>query len=92
MSKCIISIKIGEEHRGLMSVAQKAIVKAGGEFSGDESSGSFSISTAIGKIAGDYVIEDSIFTLTVTQKPLLISCKLIEKEIGKYLRVDPEVA
>ena len=92
MSKCIISIKVGEEHRELMSVAQKAIIKAGGEFSGDESAGSFSIATPIGKIAGDYVIEDNVFTLTVTQRPLLIPCKVIETEIGKYLYPNSPVA
>ena len=92
MSKCIISIKVGEEHRELMNVAKKAIKKAGGDFSGDDTAGSFTIPTSIGKIAGDYTIEGSTFMLKVTHKPLLVPCKVIESEIKKYMKVDPPVA
>jgi hypothetical protein len=92
MSKCHIEIELGDEKKELMAKAKKAITKAGGELDGDDAQGHFNIPTPIGKITGDYTITDNTFTLDVTQKPLLVTCKRIETEITKYLHPDPPVA
>lgn len=92
MSKCNISIEIGKNKEELMAKAKKAITKAGGEFNIGESAGSFTIPTGIGKIAGDYKLEGTLFKLNVTHKPLLVSCGRIETELRKYMQIDPSEA
>jgi hypothetical protein len=94
MSKCHISIEIGEikNREELVGKARKAIAKHGGELKGDENGGTFDLHIVIGHIAGNYTIEENTFILDVTKKPLLVSCSRIEKEISKYLKEDPSAA
>jgi hypothetical protein len=92
MSKCNISIEIGKHKEELLAKAKKAITKAGGQFEVGHSAGSFSIPTGIGKIAGEYTLEGTLFKLHVTHKPLLVSCSRIETELRKYMHIDPSAA
>ena len=61
-----------------LAKAQKAIVKVNGNFNGTESDGSFDINSPIGKVAGSYSIKGQELTITVTEKPLMLGCGMLE--------------
>ncbi len=65
--------------------AREGISKAGGVFSGDASSGHFSSPTPVGKISGNYQVQDGQMTLNITEKPVFLPCSLIEQYLKKYL-------
>jgi hypothetical protein len=86
MSKCIFSIEFTESPNSLIEKANKAITEAGGTFSGDASSGSFSLKTPIGSVAGSYTIDDLGIAIQISDKPVFVSCNKIESELRKYLK------
>jgi hypothetical protein len=86
MAKCEISIPFSEDAGSLIRRASQAIENAGGKFMGDENEGSFNLSSIIGSIAGTYEIADSQLKISISQKPMLVSCDRIEKELLKHLR------
>ncbi len=70
----------------LVNAAQQEITSNGGTFNGNTSSGEFSISiTIVGTIAGNYTISGQVITITITQKPFLISCSSIQTHIQEYI-------
>ena len=87
MSACIIEIPISGDVSTMVLRAEQAITSNGGEFTGNISSGSFKISVLIGKIIGEYKINDYSFTINIVEKPFLLSCGRIEDELTKYLSV-----
>ena len=87
MAKCNISLHIGnvKNRKELMDKAQAAITQHGGKLVGDETGGTFQLPIIIGHIEGNYTIDEHTFNLEIIHKPLLVSCKRIEEELGKYL-------
>jgi len=64
---------------------EDAIVKNGGKFKGDSSSGGFSGKTVLGKIEGEYnCISDDEVEITITKKPFAAPSGKIESAIRKY--------
>jgi hypothetical protein len=63
----------------------KVIPKQKGNFSGDEKSGNFSIFTPIGDILGNYSCDTVFITVLITNKPVLVPCIMIERELNKLL-------
>ena len=86
MAKCEFGIDFTGSAQDLIEKAEKAIQDAGGSFSGDTSSGSFSVPTPLGKINGKYTISGQTIHITITEKPLLVPCKMIENKLKEYLR------
>ncbi len=72
------------------SLFQKAKVFAesnGGQITGDAERGSFSARImGISKFAGSYVITDQTMTVTITDRPVLLSCSVIETAVRDKLR------
>ncbi len=85
MSDCSFDIPFSIPTTELIERAQKAIIKAGGEVGGDVTAGNFSIPSPIGKITGNYTIAEQCATFNITDKPMFLSCGLIESTIQKYL-------
>jgi hypothetical protein len=85
MSGCSFDIEFRQPAGEVRRLAESAIVSAGGEFSGDQSSGRFRLSTGAGSIKGDYTINGSVLSVSISSKPLFIGCGRIESEIRKYL-------
>ena len=85
MSKCMFTIEFTESANALIEKANAAITNAGGTFNGDASSGSFSLSTPIGSVAGSYTIDDMGIVIQISDKPIFVSCNKIESELRKYL-------
>lgn len=69
----------------LMSRAKQEIERTGGFVNGDASQGNFQAKTPIGSILGTYHIAGQEISLTITKKPLLLSCKRIQKELGEVM-------
>ena len=59
----------------------------GGRISGDANSGAFSARVmGIAKFAGSYVISDQVMTVTITDRPVMLSCAMIEGAVREKLR------
>jgi hypothetical protein len=78
---CDIRISFTSSAESLIERAKHEIEKAGGFFSGDSYSGNFQGKTPIGSISGSYQITGQEIHFSITKKPLLVSCRKIEKEL-----------
>lgn len=87
MSKCSITIPLSVPAEQLVSKAQTAISAAGGRFSGDAAGGDFKINTPLGAISGTYSIMDNEMAVSIADKPFLVGCGTIEKELRKHLGI-----
>ena len=83
---CQFSIPFSGEAETLMQRARQEIVRAGGTFNGDAQQGNFQAKTPIGSIHGTYQISGPQILLAIVKKPLLLSCKRIEKELTSVMR------
>lgn len=84
MAQCNFSIQFSGSPDDLALKARKAIMGAGGNFQGNASSGNFDVSTPLGSIRGNYVIEQPLIHVTIVSKPFLVSCSLIENQLRGY--------
>ena len=87
MSKCNFSIPFHGSVEQLVGKAKDAIRSAGGQFSGDVAGGQFSLSTFVGTISGSYDVSQSSLNIDISDKPMFVSCSMIEQELKKYLQV-----
>jgi len=87
MSKCSFSIPLSESAEDFLMKAKTGITGAGGMFSGDINAGNFSISTFVGDIAGTYTVRGATANIEITDKPMFLSCSMIEEELRKKLKV-----
>jgi len=62
------------------------IVDAGGIVTGENTNLLFSIPTVVGQFDGACkVLEPTVVNLTVTNKPEIVSCKMIQKQLTVYI-------
>ena len=85
MAKCDMNIDFDGLASDQIEKARTAILGAEGTFQGDENSGDFSIPVLGSDIVGNYTITGQTFSIAITEKPLLISCRRIEDELREYL-------
>lgn len=86
MSKCNFSIEFSSTADMLVQKAKSAIAQTGGTFNGDQSTGSFDISTPLGKVSGTYTVEGQRFNISIQDKPFLVGCGKIESTLREYLQ------
>jgi hypothetical protein len=84
MAQCNFTIPFNSSAEALSAKAQQAIMGAGGNFQGDSTAGNFGVSTPLGDIRGSYTIQGSSIMVTITSKPFLVSCGMIEKQLRGY--------
>jgi hypothetical protein len=84
MAQCNFSIPVSITAEEVAATAKKAITDAGGSFNGNASAGNFEIGTPLGAISGSYVIQQSVIDVTISSKPLFISCDRIESQLRGY--------
>ena len=84
MAQCNFSIPFSSSPEALAVKAQQAIMNAGGSFNGDSSAGNFDVSTPLGDIRGSYVIQQQVIMVTISSKPFLVGCGIIEKQLRGY--------
>jgi hypothetical protein len=86
MPQCTFSINFTGSASDLITKVETAIDNAGGSFTGDTSSGSYSVPTPLGQIKGTYTMNNaSPINIVITQKPFLVSCNDIETKLNEYI-------
>ena len=85
MSKCSFAIPFSGSTEDFLAKAKTGITGAGGIFAGDVNAGNFSLSTFVGAIAGNYTLSASTLQVEITDKPMFLSCSMIEEELRKKL-------
>lgn len=85
MAACAFNIPISGNVSELLDKAKNAIQGNGGIFEGDLTTGNFAVPVIIGKIVGTYTIKDQLFQIEISDKPMMVSCSLIEEQLKKYL-------
>lgn len=83
---CQFSLPIKGNAESLLQRAKQEIERAGGAFTGNDSQGSFRAKTPLGSIQGNYTVAEQEIFLAITNKPLLLSCKRIQKELMEVMR------
>jgi hypothetical protein len=63
---------------------QALIAGDGGTFAGDAAAGAFTGPTPVGTIEGKYAVRGNVVTVTITKRPMLAPCDVIEARIRKY--------
>jgi hypothetical protein len=84
MAQCNFSIPFTITGAQVSEKARMAITNAGGNFQGNEASGTFDVSTPLGDIRGRYAIEQQVIHVAIDAKPFLVSCGMIEKQLRGY--------
>ena len=84
---CKFSIPFEGNADEILIGASQQIVNAGGIFNrASPGQGDFSIATPLGKVAGNYKVQQQSFEIEITNKPVFVSCDRIEKELRDRLR------
>ena len=82
---CNFSFDLNESAEAIVAKAKDAIGKAGGTFTGDDTSGDFVLSNFAGKIVGSYILSPTKFDIVISDQQMILSCSLIEQELRKFL-------
>lgn len=68
-------------------LASEKIKKWGGHFEGDAQQGTFSLPIIVGTLRGRYEVADGFIHVYITDKPLLLPCTRIRKEMAAFLQL-----
>ncbi len=82
---CKFSLPFTTSSEQIISKAKSAISSAGGKFMNEGNTGTFELPVPVGKIEGAYNIADGSLHITITHKPVFVSCHLIEHKLKEYL-------
>jgi hypothetical protein len=82
---CNFSVPFSGEVAEIISKARKGIGNAGGNFNGDDNTGSFDISTMAGDVRGTYAVNGNMLEVNITDKPMFLPCDMIESQLKNYL-------
>jgi hypothetical protein len=85
MAHCNFKFPIPDISDESLATVKKTMQKYKGIFEGNTSAGHFRIPIGIGEIHGDYTVEDEIMYINITKKPIVVSCKVIEQQIKKFM-------
>lgn len=77
-------VTVGGDLAASVKRVQSLITGDGGTFAGDASSGTFSGPTPVGTIEGKYAVRGNVVTVTITKRPRVAPCDVIEAKIRKY--------
>ena len=82
---CQFNISFSGDAEILLRRAKEEIERAGGSLVGNTSEGNFQAKTPIGSIRGSYKVENQQISLVISNKPFLLSCRKIEKELTSVM-------
>lgn len=85
MADCNFDLNIKTTPEAFLAKAQGLSKKMNGSFDGDTTKGTFNIPTPFGQLAGTYATEGMVVHITVTDKPMLMVCSVIESLLRGYL-------
>jgi len=69
----------------LFEKVKKMIEDHGGTISGDATAGSFSVPVLHSIVAGTYTVSGQTATITITKRPWILPCKVIESWIKSHI-------
>jgi hypothetical protein len=69
---------------GTIARVQALIVREGGTFAGDAMAGRFASPTPVGQVEGRYKVQGAVIRITITSKPMVAPCGVIESRIRGY--------
>lgn len=76
----------------LLDTLRRKLSERGGQISGNLNRGTITAPTPLGQMSASYRIDGQQLILTITDKPSLVSCERIERELRSALaQVPPEV-
>lgn len=78
MADCNFSINFSGAASDIVTKIKSEIEKQGGNFDGNESSGSFSVKVFGSTIAGSYTVTGTQINVNITSKPMFIGCGQVE--------------
>ena len=78
MSDCNFNIPFSVDPETVLAKARKAVESQGGNFSGDQGSGTFDVSVFGNLIAGSYTVTGNELNIIIDKKPFMIPCSAIE--------------
>jgi hypothetical protein len=79
MSACApFNIPFTGSANDLLEKAKSKLAQMNGTITGSETAGSFAVSSPIGAVTGTYTISGQTFTVTVTEKPMMLGCGMLE--------------
>lgn len=83
---CAFNFKIPADPMAIIGMVRPMFVEAGGTVTGENADFTFSMPTKIGRFDGACkVLELTLVNITVTQRPDVISCKMIQKQLTVYI-------
>ena len=82
---CNFSITFPGPATRILEKAKSAIEGQGGNFSGDLSSGTFSVKV-MGSISGSYTITGQVMNINIDSKPIFIGCGQIESFMKSHFQ------
>lgn len=85
MRDCAFTIEFSGNADALVRKAKAALDAAGGTLDGDARSGDFAVKAGMISVSGSYQVEGTMMAVSITKKPVMLTCGRIEKEVRKYL-------
>lgn len=85
MSACNFKLSFNESPLTAVTKAKAAVESQNGIFNGDEHSGNFEVTIFGNTIKGNYQVEGQILNLTITDKPFIVPCSMIESFLNKQI-------
>ena len=77
-------VPVPDDLNGVLARVQEHIARDGGKFAGDATAGHFAGSSPLGPIEGRYTVQGTTIRITITSKPMLAPCGMIEAKIRGY--------
>jgi hypothetical protein len=81
---CQFSFPVTGDVTSMLARAKSAVEGQGGNFNGDDTSGSFEVSV-MGKIEGSYNVSGGQINIDISSKPMFIPCSTIESFLKKQM-------
>jgi hypothetical protein len=85
MSACKFNIPFSGSAEEILNKAKATVEKQGGEFKGNNETGSFHVSAMGNTIAGSYAVTGNDIEMTIDTKPFFISCDMVESFLKSKL-------
>jgi hypothetical protein len=85
MSACSFNQAFTGTADALVANLKTQVQNNGGTFTGDSSSGSFSVSVVGSDVSGTYTIAGQQLNVEIDKKPFFASCSAIEKFLSSHL-------
>lgn len=83
---CNFSIAVEGNAEQLIHKARTAVQGQGGTFDGGITGGTFKVTAFGNTIAGSYNVSGDQMNITITDKPFLLSCGMIESYLKSQLK------